>query len=211
MLLVHFQAYAKMNQKWVTAEADTVYLNQVEMKEYFVSKSLGEDLSNTALLMAVAAIPSFYVALYYAGSIREGREYNRISLVGDLFSEGVFPLCAMIMAVGNMQYKKAAQKDPYLKTAIATSWLPYLVTATSIVSFSLLANRILLTDCYHTSGSNEDYGKCEDVPSGMLVGVSTLITIPWMRYQFRNSRLRLEGLEIQPSRELKSFSFKLSF
>lgn len=199
-----------MNRKWVTAEADTVYLDRNEIREYYVNKNVGEDFSNAALLLSVAAIPAFYVALYEAGS-GPGREYNRTSLVKNIFSEGVFPFCALVMAIGNIQYGQAARKDSYGEHSITSSWLPYFVSAASLVSFSMLASRILFTECYHTTGLIEEYEKCDEVPSGSIVGVSTLITIPWMRYQFHKSRLRLDGLEIRPGRESQKVSVRLGF
>ena len=210
VLVAAFQGNAVMNRKWVTAEADTVYLDQNAIREFYVNKNIGEDLSNAALLLSVAAIPAFYVSSYYAGSA-QGREFNRTNFVGDLFSEGVFPFCALVMAIGNVQYAQAARKDPYGEHSITTSWLPYIVSAASLVSFSMLANRFFFTECYHTTGLIEEYEKCEEVPSGSVVGVSTLITIPWMRYQFRNSRLRLDGLEIRLGRELQKVSVSLGF
>jgi hypothetical protein len=210
ILVAAFQGNAVLNKKWVTAEADTVYLDQNEIREYYVNKNVGEDLSNAALLLSVAAIPAFYASMSYAAS-GPGREYNRTSLVKNVFSEGVFPFCALVMAIGNIQYAQAARKDPYAESSITSSWLPYFVSAASLVSFSMLANRILFTECYHTTGFIEDYEKCEEVPSGSIVGASTLITIPWMRYQFRKSRLRLDGLEIRPGRESQKVSVWLGF
>ena len=210
LLVAAFQGNAVINRKWVTAEADTVYLDQNEIREYYTNKNVGEDLSNTALLLSFVAIPAFYVSLYEAGS-GPGREYNRTSLVRNIFSEGVFPFCALVMAIGNIQYAKAARKDPYVESSIASSWLPYFVSAASLVSFSMLANRILFTECYHTTGLMEEYDRCDEVPSGSIVGASTLITIPWMRYQFRKSRLRLDGLEIRPGRELQKVSVRFGF
>lgn len=210
ILVAALQGYAVMNRKWVTAEADTVYLDQNEIREFYTNKNVGEDLSNAALLLSVAAIPAFYVSTYYAGSMH-GREYNRTTFVNDAFAEGVFPFCALVMAMGNIQYGQAARKDRYVEHSIASSWLPYLVSAASLVSFSMLANRIFFTECYHTTGLIEEYEKCDEVPSGGIVGASTLITIPWMRYQFRKSRLRLDGLEIRPGRESQKVSVLFGF
>lgn len=210
VLVAAFQGNAVMKRKWVTAEADTVYLDQNEIRRFYVSKNVGEDLSNAALLLSVAAIPAFYASMYYAGS-GAGRDYNRTTLVGDVFAEGVLPFCALVMAIGNFQYGQAARKDPYVEHSITSSWLPYLVSAASLVSFSILANRIFFTECYHTTGLVEEYEKCDEVPSGGIFSASALITIPWMRYQFRKSRLRLDGLEIQPGKESQKVSIRIGF
>lgn len=211
ILVAAFQGNAVMKRKWVTAEADTVYLDQNEIRAFYVNKNVGEDLSNAALLLSVAAIPAFFVSSSYAASNGQGREYNRTSLVGDIFAEGVFPFCALVMAIGNVQYGQAARKDPYVESSITSSWLPYIVSAASLASFAMLANRILFTECYHTTGLTEEYEKCDEVPSGGIVAASTLITIPWMRYQFRKSRLRLDGLEIRPGRESQKVSVRFGF
>jgi hypothetical protein len=210
ILFTTLQTNAKLNTKWVMAEPDTVYLNKINAREYFVYKNIGEDLSNIGLLTSVAAIPLYYVSLAVAAYGTE-REDERITFVTDVFSEGVLPLSAFVMAIGNICYSNATEKDPFLNSSITNSWLPYIVASASLISFSLLANRIYFTQCYHTSGTMEEFEKCDEVPHGGIVGVSALVTIPWMRYQFRNSKLKLDGIEIRPIGDSKKVSLIIGF
>lgn len=53
--------------------------------------------------------------------------------------------------------------------------------------------------------------KCNDNAYEAMLTFSTLVTVPWMRFQFFKSRIRLDNLEIRTIGDSKKISMKLGF